>query len=189
MIRSDYFNAHSLANYLAIIRAFAPPTHSEKHAAAAAAPASADQQSALGGGRPCAVSESEWAPTIASVKTVYNALSGTLQVRACVSLQVCRGVRFLAGGGCGLITSRTCAKYVPCIPTLSRLQFSQRLHGRVQLVVKGRNLHCVVGAKLGDTHVPSADVCAESPLLLRMFHVLLPRHLPPGTKTVRDVRR
>ncbi len=67
--------------------------------------------------------------------------------------------------------------------------FHSTYRKRVQLVVKGRNLHCVVGAKLGDTHVPSADVCAESPLLLRMFHVLLPRHLPPGTKTVRDVCR
>jgi hypothetical protein len=54
----------------------------------------------------------------------------------------------------------------------------------VQLVVKGRNLHCIVGAKFGASNLPSADVCAESPFKLGLFRVPLPRHLEKGVRTV-----
>jgi hypothetical protein len=79
MIHSDYFNAHSLGNYLSIVRAFAKPGTP----AAAAAPLPVDvPRFALGGGRPCVLSESEWTPTIAAVKAKCDALSGTLQATA-----------------------------------------------------------------------------------------------------------
>ena len=99
MIHSDYFNAHSLGNYLSIVRAFAKP--GTPAAAAAAAPLPADDpRFALGGGRPCVLSESEWTPTIAAVKVKCDALSGALQANGRARCLVCRA-RYHAGRDIG----------------------------------------------------------------------------------------
>jgi hypothetical protein len=187
MIHSDYFNAHSLGNYLSIVRAFAKPGTP----AAAAAPLPVDDpRFALGGGRPCVLSESEWTPTIAAVKAKCDALSGTLQATAARPPRLQGAIPCRAGyrpAPHRAAPSRRLRHHRPCCSLTP--MFGCNRHRApwwpVQLVVKGRNLHCIVGAKFGfKSNLPSADVCAESPFKLCLFRVPLPRHLEKGVRTV-----